>query len=198
MGIITLLGLTWISERLNERALMAMLQAVWTLPCLLALRFWPGALKNVWGTFALITVFLSCPYSHAIVTYVYIQRATLRISLIFVRAWTSKNSGSVRTRTVSAAVYNSKSYNFFRCIIRLIGTNQHLGCAQLDFVIAANIYRTDDAPLYHRGNRNLIIINFVVIGAFIGAKLYYITRNKARSKKWEGMTAEVRLLLQDE
>jgi MFS transporter, ACS family, DAL5 transporter family protein len=61
---------------------------------------------------------------------------------------------------------------------------------QLGSVGAAFIYRTDDAPKYRRGNRNLIIINVVVILFFIATKFYYVARNKSRDKKWKAMSAE--------
>ncbi|KAK3319635.1 major facilitator superfamily domain-containing protein [Cercophora scortea] len=87
--IITLILLTNLSERLNERTFVSMLQSVWTLPCVIALAFWPDVIKNQWGTYALITVLLSYPYCHAILV-----------------AWTSKNANNVGARTVSAALYN--------------------------------------------------------------------------------------------
>ncbi|KAI9052048.1 hypothetical protein LZ554_004301 [Drepanopeziza brunnea f. sp. 'monogermtubi'] len=87
--IITLLALTQLSERLNERTLVSMLQPLWTLPCIIALRYWPGSLSQQWGTYALVTVLLSYPYCHAILV-----------------GWTSKNSNNVGTRSVSAAFYN--------------------------------------------------------------------------------------------
>ncbi|KAH6672136.1 major facilitator superfamily transporter-like protein [Halenospora varia] len=87
--IITLLLITQLSERTNERTLVSMLQPLWTLPCIIALRFWPGALKNAWGTYAVTTVLLSYPYCHAILV-----------------GWTSKNSNNVGARSVSAAFYN--------------------------------------------------------------------------------------------
>jgi len=68
--IITLLGITWLSERFNERALIASLQSWWTLPCILALEYWPGLLEKKWGTYILVTVLLSYPYCHAINVYV--------------------------------------------------------------------------------------------------------------------------------
>jgi hypothetical protein len=64
--ILTLLLITRISEWTNERTFVSMLQPLWTLPCLLALRFWHGSLKDAWGTFALVSVLLSYPYCHAI------------------------------------------------------------------------------------------------------------------------------------
>jgi hypothetical protein len=89
--IITLLGITWLSERLNQRALVGVWQAIWTLPCIIALYIWPDLIVNKWGTYALITVLLSYPYCHAINV-----------------GWTSTNSNNVGSRSVSAALYNSE------------------------------------------------------------------------------------------
>ncbi|KAK3295431.1 major facilitator superfamily domain-containing protein [Chaetomium fimeti] len=87
--IITLLIVTRISEWLNQRAYVAIWQNLWTLPCIIALRFWPGVINDSWGTYALITVLLSYPYCHAINV-----------------AWVSKNANNVGTRTVASALYN--------------------------------------------------------------------------------------------
>ncbi|KAL2200842.1 major facilitator superfamily domain-containing protein [Corynascus similis CBS 632.67] len=87
--IISLLIITRISEYLNQRALISVWQNIWTLPCIIALRFWPGVIDNAWGTYALITVLLSYPYCHAINV-----------------AWVSKNSNNVGTRTIASALYN--------------------------------------------------------------------------------------------
>ena len=153
IGCFTLLGITWISERVRERSFVAMMQSIWTLPCVIALRWWAGTMKDAWGTFALITVLLSYPYCHAIVV-----------------AWASRNSGSVRTRSVSAAFYNM--------------------CVQLGNIVSANIYQADDAPLYHRGNTILVALNILSIVMFISTKLYYIWRNRVRDRKWKAMTSE--------
>lgn len=87
--IIFLLLLTRLSEYRNERTLISMIQNIWVLPCLVALRFWPGTMTNAWGTYAIVMVLSSYPYCHAILV-----------------AWISKNSNNVATRTVSAAFYN--------------------------------------------------------------------------------------------
>lgn len=98
----TLFAATWFSEYIGQRMLVASSQNIWIFPCLVALRWWPGAQVQAWATFALITVLLSCPYTHVI-----------NVSLA------SRNSGSVRTRSVSAAFYNmcvqgnSPSFPFF-------------------------------------------------------------------------------------
>lgn len=155
ISILTLLGITWLSERVNERTLVAMMQGVWTLPCIIAFRYWSGANTEAWGTFALVTTLLSYPYCHAILV-----------------AWCSRNSGSVRTRSVSAACYNVS--------------------VQLGNIIAANIYRADDAPLYHRGNGVLIAINVLAILLFLFTKVYYIYRNQWKDRKWQSMSADER------
>lgn len=62
LHIVNLLVVTRLSERYNERTFFAMLQNVWTLPCLIALRFWPGVIEDAWGTYVLITVLLAYPY----------------------------------------------------------------------------------------------------------------------------------------
>lgn len=151
--ICTLLALTKLSETINERTLVSMIQGLWTLPCIIALRYWPGTIVNHWGTFALVTVLLSYPYCHAILV-----------------GWTSRNANNVGARSVSAALYNM--------------------AVQLGTIISTFIYKTDDAPLYHRGNKNLIIINCLAIGLFLFTKVYYIMRNRYRDREWAKMTAE--------
>ncbi|KAK7757338.1 hypothetical protein SLS62_000350 [Diatrype stigma] len=87
--IISLILITRLADWLDQRALVSMLQAIWTLPCIIALRWWPGLVDQAWPTYAIITVLLSYPYCHAIVV-----------------AWTSRNSNNVGTRSVSSALYN--------------------------------------------------------------------------------------------
>lgn len=65
-------------------------------------------------------------------------------------------------------------------------------CVQLGGIIAANIYRNEDKPLYHHGNRVLMGINFLSIFLFLFAKGYYTVKNRIRDRKWNAMTAEVR------
>jgi hypothetical protein len=69
--------------------------------------------------------------------------------------------------------------------------NSMIVCVQLGNIIAANIYRTADKPLYHKGNTHLIIINVLVIFLFLFTKVYYVTRNRFRDKKWDAMSVEV-------
>lgn len=85
-------------------------------------------------------------------------------------AWCMANSNSVRSRAVSSAVVNM--------------FNQAAG------IIASNIYRDDDKPLYHRGNVDLIGCAFGSIGACLAARYYYIWRNKQNKKKWDSLTQQ--------
>lgn len=153
LHILLLLLTTWASEYFNERALISSLQPLWLIPCLAVLRWWPGALVNVWGTYTLLTVLLSAPYIHAILV-----------------SWCSRNSNTVRTRTVSAAMYNM--------------------FVQAGGIIASNIYRNDDLPKYHRGNTQLFGIAFASLGVLLLTKVYYVWRNKSRAKIWDAMTLD--------
>ena len=65
-------------------------------------------------------------------------------------------------------------------------------CVQVGSIISAYIYVDSDAPLYHRGNVILVIINFLAIGLFLLTKVYYVFRNKQREKVWNAMTEEER------
>ena len=108
--ICTLILLTRLSERFNEKSLVCMLQALWTLPCVIALRFWPGLIANAWGTYALVTVLLSHPYCHGksfpshARSQLYIYKPYYPTAVVV--GWTSQNSNNVGTRSVSAALYN--------------------------------------------------------------------------------------------
>jgi hypothetical protein len=124
--ILQLLFWTWLSEKLNQRFLVALMSQVWALPLLVALEVLP-AHSSPWPRWTLATLMVGHPYIHAILV-----------------AITSRNAGTVRTRTVASALYNM--------------------CVQASSIISSNIYRDDDKPLYRKGNKILIAIccyNFV-------------------------------------
>ncbi|CAI9636664.1 mfs general substrate transporter [Alternaria burnsii] len=83
-------------------------------------------------------------------------------------SWNAKNSNSVRTRAVSAAFYNM--------------------FVQSGNIIASNIYRDDDQPLYRRGNKILLGVCVYNVFLFYGVKAFYIWRNKVREGQWNAMT----------
>jgi hypothetical protein len=138
--IIQLLVWTWISEKYNSRFLVGLFSQIYALPLLIALALIPTQTSS-WSKYALSVLMVGHPYVHAILV-----------------AITSRNAGTVRTRTVASAMYNM--------------------CVQTSNLIAQNIYRNDDKPMYRRGNRVLIGICSMNFFLFIGAKLYYVYINK--------------------
>lgn len=86
--IINLLFWTWLSEKLNERFLLATMSQFWCLPLLIALEVLP-ATRSKWVTWFLSIMVFAQPYFHAVIV-----------------AITSRNAGTVRTRTVASAIYN--------------------------------------------------------------------------------------------
>ncbi|OCF72415.1 hypothetical protein I204_06794 [Kwoniella mangroviensis CBS 8886] len=88
ISIFTQFGITAISELANNRSFVASAEDWWLLPCFIPLVALPDPI-NPWTYFAIETVLLSYPYTHAIQV-----------------AWTSRNAGTVQNRSVSASLYN--------------------------------------------------------------------------------------------
>jgi hypothetical protein len=88
ISIINLLFITILSELVNNRTLVCMIEDFWFLPFYIALVLLPATVAP-WTWFAIATLILGYPYSHAIQV-----------------AWVSRNSGNVQTRTVASAIYN--------------------------------------------------------------------------------------------
>lgn len=86
--IIQLLFWTWLSEKINQRFLIGLVSQIWALPLLVALELIPSATSH-WVKYALSVLLFGSPYVHAILV-----------------AITSRNAGTVRTRTVASALYN--------------------------------------------------------------------------------------------
>ena len=149
---VQLLLITWISHKVDERSILSSLSNWWFLPWfigLLSIR--PNA--NPWIRYVLLSGLLSYPYCHAILV-----------------GWNARNSNAVRTRAVSAALYNM--------------------FVQTGNIIGTNIYRDEDSPLYYQGNKVLVgIAGFNVI-LFILVKGFYIWRNRVRERQWNTLTPE--------
>ncbi|KAJ9237880.1 hypothetical protein DTO169E5_5051 [Paecilomyces variotii] len=152
--IINLLIITWVSERVNQRLLLGVIAEVWNLALLIALEVLP-ANESPWARWVVLILLIGSPYVHAIIV-----------------AITSRNAGSVRTRTVASAMYNMT--------------------VQASNIIANNIYRNNDKPLYRTGNKVLIGLTVWSAFVFVAAKFYYIWRNKTRAEKWDAMSSEER------
>ncbi|KAF3355087.1 hypothetical protein VDGD_07982 [Verticillium dahliae] len=154
--MIMMLGLTYIGEILKELSFVSMIGQVWALPLLIFLNIVNTDEINRWLFYFVIILLLMYPNPHPIQV-----------------GWNSRNSGSVRSRTVSAACYNM--------------------FVQGSGIISSNIYREDDAPLYKRGNRWLLTIACGNIALYLSVKAYYVWRNKQRDRRWSAMTEDERL-----
>lgn len=146
-----MVAIIWLSEKINQRAYIGIFIQLWFLSCLLPLILLPSTSTSRWSTYALLTVLLSYPYIHPLMV-----------------GWASRNSGSVKTRTISAAIFNIT--------------------AQVNSIIASNIYREDDRPDYRRGNTVLAGIAAWSVVGFLGMRAYYRWRNKAKGRVWDAMT----------
>lgn len=153
LHIVFLLVLTWGSERINERSWVCFLLPIYSVPIMAVIRWWPGSGVEPWPSWVLATLLLGGPYIHAICV-----------------AWVSRNSNSIRTRSVSAAVYNI--------------------FVQLGNIVARNIYRVDDLPLYHRGNMQLFFLALAMFPILGLTRYYYVWRNNSREKIWQLFLAE--------
>ena len=131
-------------------------------------RFLIGLLSQVWALPLLIALeLIPVTTSH----WAKWTLSTLMVGHPYVHAIlvaiTSRNAGAVRTRTVASALYNM--------------------CVQASSIIAQNIYRDNDKPMYRKGNKVLIGICTYNFAIFIGAKFYYVYVNKKRTAVWDKM-----------
>ncbi|KAJ5547425.1 hypothetical protein N7494_005010 [Penicillium frequentans] len=154
VSIVTLITITWIAERTNQRLLSGAAVEVWNLALLIALEVLP-AKALPWPRFAILTLLVGTPSIHPVLV-----------------ALTSRNAGSVRTRTIATALYNMS--------------------VQISAIASANVYQTDDKPYYKRGNKILIALAVISLFLFVGSKFYYDWCNKRNAEKWNAMTSEQR------
>ena len=155
--ILQLLFWTWVSEKINQRVLINLVTQFWTLPLLVALVALPPVFPNSnWAKWVISTLIVGYPYIHAILV-----------------ALTSRNAGSVRTRTVGSSLYNMS--------------------VQMSSIFSSQIYRDNDKPYYYKGNKVLLGIVAWNVLVIIGMKVYYVSRNNQRDKIWLAMTREQRV-----
>ncbi|KAG9081851.1 hypothetical protein FS749_007332, partial [Ceratobasidium sp. UAMH 11750] len=169
IGIITILFTSFLSEAVNSRVLATVVLQLWALPLLVALYTFNRSTSQ-WVYFAVVTLMLvfERQMDGGLNSRVMFTARGFRISTRF------KSPGrrviAVRTRTVSASVYNM--------------------FVQAGAVVYANIYRADDKPLYKRGNRTLIAVcsmNIVLYGLVF---LFYRTVNRRRDRTWNAWSKE--------
>ncbi|KAE8339671.1 hypothetical protein BDV24DRAFT_175978 [Aspergillus arachidicola] len=156
IGIVTRIILTYAAEMLGSLAWMGAVAQAWTLPMLIYMNVVDFSQTKRWVAWTVLTLILSFPSPHALQA-----------------GWNSRNSNSVRSRALSAAMYNM--------------------CTQLSGIIASNVYQDWDAPRYVQGNRVLLALVCTNIAVYALTKIYYILRNRHRDRKWTGMTEEQRI-----
>ncbi|KAK6859101.1 hypothetical protein PG995_004954 [Apiospora arundinis] len=143
---------TWVSERINNRFICVLFTQIWFLPMCVALEVLPAS-ASPWSWYTLSILMIGHPYTHAILV-----------------ALTSRNAGTVRTRTIGSAIYNM--------------------CVQAGNIIGSNIYREEDRPLYRTGNKVLLgLVSFNIVWA-VGMKFFYIWRNESKENIWSVMSRE--------
>ncbi|KAK4227401.1 major facilitator superfamily domain-containing protein [Podospora fimiseda] len=89
LHVMNMIILTYLSEIMNEKSLVAMLPQFWAVPFLIWLRFVDTSGVSKWTVWLVMTVFLGNPYAHPIQV-----------------GWVSRNSNAVRSRAVGSAMYN--------------------------------------------------------------------------------------------
>ncbi|KAF1813445.1 phthalate transporter [Eremomyces bilateralis CBS 781.70] len=155
LHIIAMFAITVVAETWGQLAFTALAGQIWILPFLIYLNIVDTTKVSRWTIWAVTSLLLAYPNAHAIQV-----------------GWNSRNSNTVRTRTVSAACYNM--------------------FVQGSVMISANIYRMDDAPRYQRGNRQLLAICCMNIVLYPLVKSYYVWRNKSKDEKWNKMDKDER------
>ncbi|KAJ5159952.1 Major facilitator superfamily domain general substrate transporter [Penicillium canariense] len=156
ISIILMLTITYLAEVTGQLTWVSILGQLWTLPFVVYLYVVDTTSANKWVVWTIVTLLLGFPNAHAIQV-----------------GWNSRNSNTVRSRTVSAAMYNM--------------------CVQASGIIASNIYRADDAPRYRRGNGVLVALVVTNIFIYVLTKAYYVWRNASRDKKWNAMSHQEKM-----
>lgn len=110
--IIQLLFWTWFSEKMNQRFFVGLISQIWTIPLVIALEVLPLKFTgDKWVRYTISSLIVGYPYAHA--TLGTLQQSLEKrysldrlIGFLHVVAITSRNAGSVRTRTVGSSLYN--------------------------------------------------------------------------------------------
>ncbi|KAI1206841.1 MFS general substrate transporter [Annulohypoxylon truncatum] len=157
LKIINMIALATLAEYTGQLAACASIFQFWCLPFLIYLRVVDTTKASKWLTWGMISLLIAAPLGHPVQV-----------------GWISRNSNTVRSRAVGAALYNM--------------------FLQAGVIISSNIYRSDDAPLYRRGNSILLGILGLNLLLYAMAKAYYVWRNCERDRKWDAMTSEEKLV----
>ncbi|KAK3643625.1 hypothetical protein LTR56_010135 [Elasticomyces elasticus] len=152
----SMLALVYSAEIFGELTFHSTIAQIWSIPFLAYLVIVDVTEANRWVIWGVITLLLSFPNPHPIQV-----------------GWNSRNSNTVRSRTVSAATYNM--------------------FVQASGIISSNVYQKGDAPNYRKGNKALLGLAVGNIGVYALTKVYYVWRNKSRDRTWDAMSTADRV-----
>ncbi|KAK0391698.1 hypothetical protein NLU13_1197 [Sarocladium strictum] len=151
--MMTMLSIAWLADKTKRVVILCFIPMIWILPSLIWLRTAYSIQSPRWTVYAVITVLVSSPLTHPILV-----------------GLASRNSNSVRSRTVSAALYNMS--------------------VQLGTIIGSNVYRQGDRPLYRTGNSVLLGLVAWNVTVYAFTLLYYRWRNASRDKLWGSLSED--------
>jgi hypothetical protein len=125
ISIITMLAITYLSEVTGQLSWVSIIGQIWTLPFVVYLYVVDVNTANKWAVWVVMTLLLgfpNCmlPFSKTLHCTISDNRRAHAIQV----GWNSRNSNTVRSRTVSAAMYNM--------------------CVQASAIISSNIYRAGE------------------------------------------------------
>jgi hypothetical protein len=124
--ILNLLFWCFLSEKLNERFLLCTVSQIWVLPLLIALETLPES-RSPWATWILSVLIYAEPYVHPLIV-----------------AITSRNAGTVRTRTVASALYNMMVQTS-----NIIGSNVSFARSKSKYAVLTQLIRYIEPPIAH-------------------------------------------------
>ncbi|KAH9904945.1 MFS general substrate transporter [Xylariomycetidae sp. FL2044] len=164
LKIFNMLALATLAEYTGQLAACASIFQLWCIPFLIYLRVVDTTQASKWLTWAMISLLLAAP----------LACADYPIGHPVQVGWVSRNSNTVRSRAVGAALYNM--------------------FLQAGVITSSNIYREDDKPLYKRGNSVLLGLVGLNLVLYATAKVYYVWRNRVRQRKWNSLTSEEKVV----
>ena len=112
-----------------------------------------------------------------------------------VSAWISENSFDVKKRAITAA-----TYNVIVQVGSVISSRKSCPCLSasdsFQLTSSAELYRKDDVPYYHRGNKILISICALSLVVFVSQREYLRWLNRRKAKVWDAMSSGERVAYQ--
>jgi hypothetical protein len=186
-----MLGLTYVAEIWNELTLTSMLGQIWLLPFLVYLNVVNTTKVDKWIVWAVMTLLLSYPNGKLQLKCFFVKLNTNKLQLI-----QFKLLGILETQMLldqGLSLLHAITCLFKQAVSYLPTFIEPVCLSPWSDDFMTLTFFLDDAPRYKRGNKQLLAILCMNIGLYILTKIYYVSRNKSRDKKWNALTEEQRL-----